>query len=310
MAITNAQAANLAATVARTYVRFAPWVFGKETITRNHLNDWLRGSPRRAVTRSNFGARFHADTRDLIQRYIYTFGVWEPHLTKWLQRTLRPGDTFVDVGANIGYYSLLASRLIGASGRVVAIEASPNFHTLLSANVALNQASNVRTISEAVSDRAEVLHFILASSANMGANSIVPYAGEAESQVDVPARPLPDVLRSSELASARVIKIDVEGAEGSVVRGLVPALGQLRPDAELAIEVTPERLAVLGESAQDLLDALAAHGFHPYRLPNDYDAASYPRAMRGRGPAPLRWEGPVEGETEFVFSRTDAESLS
>ncbi|WP_327269030.1 FkbM family methyltransferase [Streptomyces sp. NBC_01218] len=224
-------------------------------------------------------------------------------------RTLQPGDIFVDVGANIGYYSLMASRSVGRSGRVIAIEASPAFHDLLRANVTLNQATNIRTVNEAVSDRSELLHFILASSANMGANSIVPYAGEAESQIDVPARPLPDILRSSELAAARVIKVDVEGAEGAVVRGLLPALALLRPDAELAIEVTPERLAKLGETAQELLDVLAAHGFHPYRLPNDYEAASYPQAVRERGPAPLRWEGPVEGETQFVFSRTDAQRL-
>ncbi|QBR07508.1 FkbM family methyltransferase [Streptomyces sp. S501] len=303
------QAANLAAAAARIYVRHAPWAVGKEMIVREYLNDWLRDHSRKAVSRSGFGTLFYADTRDLIQRYIYTFGVWEPPLTKWLQRTLQPGDTFVDVGANIGYYSLLASRLVGMSGKVVAVEASPDFHALMSANVALNRASNVRTVSEAVSDRAEVLHFVLASSANMGANSIVPYAGKAESHVDVPARPLPAILSPSELAAARVIKVDVEGAEGSVVRGLVPALGRLRPEAELAIEVTPERLARLGESAQELLDALASHGFHPYRLPNDYAPASYPRAVRRPGPAPRRWEGPVEGETEFVFSRIDAESL-
>ncbi|MDX3057847.1 FkbM family methyltransferase [Streptomyces sp. NE06-03E] len=309
MTIARLRAANFGATAARTYVRYTPFITGKEVITRKYLDSWFRDRPRKTVSRSSFGARFHTDTHDLIQRYIYTFGVWEPPLTKWLQRTLQPGDTFVDVGSNVGYYSLLASQLVGRSGSVVAIEASPDFHTLLSANVALNHASNVRTVSEAVSDRAEMLHFILASSANMGANSIVPYAGEAESQVDVPARPLPDILTPSELASVRVIKVDVEGAEGAVVRGLVPALERLRPDAELAIEVTPERLAKLGETAQELLDALAAHGFHPYRLPNDYEAASYPRAVRERGPAPLRWEGPVEGETQLVFSRTDAQRL-
>ncbi|MGX1484557.1 FkbM family methyltransferase [Streptomyces griseus] len=219
MTTTSSRSADLAATVARTYVRYAPWTIGKRGIVTHYLNAWLRGHPRRAVTRSAAGTRLHTDTRDLIQRYIYTFGVWEPPLTKWLQRTLQPGDTFVDVGANIGYYSVLASRLVGISGNVVAIEASPDFHTLLSANVALNQAGNVRTVSEAVSDRTEMLHFILASSANMGANSIVPYAGEAESHVDVPARPLPDILSPAELAAARVIKVDVEGTESAVVGG-------------------------------------------------------------------------------------------
>ncbi|MGR8009645.1 FkbM family methyltransferase [Streptomyces hypolithicus] len=301
---------DLAATVARAYVRYAPVSVGKEAVTREFLNAWLRDHSRKVVAQASFGAQFHTDTRDLIQRYIYTFGVWEPPLTRWLQRTLRAGDTFVDVGANIGYYSLLASGLVEDSGRVVAVEASPDFHRVLSANIALNQVHNVRAVNEAVSDRAEVLHFTLASSANLGANSIVPYAGEAESHADVPARALPDILTPAELTTARVIKVDVEGAEGAVVRGLVPALRRLRPDAELAIEITPQRLTELGDSAEQLLAALSAGGFHPYRLPNDYDAASYPKAARGLGPVPTRWQGPVEDETEFVFSRTDAETLS
>ncbi|MGW1551775.1 FkbM family methyltransferase [Streptomyces sp. NPDC002346] len=301
---------DLAATVARAYVRHAPVSVGKEAITREFLNAWLRDHSRRVVARTSFGARFHTDTQDLIQRYIYAFGMWEPPLTRWLQRTLQPGDTFVDVGANIGYYSLLASRLVEARGSVVAIEAFPDFHAALSENIALNQVHNVRAVNEAVSDRDEVLHFTLASSANMGANSIVPYAGEAESQADVPARTLPDILTSNELATARVIKVDVEGAEGAVVRGLIPALKHLRPDAELAVEITPQRLIALGDTAEQLMDALLRNGFHPYRLPNDYDAFSYPGAVRGPGPVPRRWHGAVEDETEFVFSRIDAEYLS
>lgn len=71
------------------------------------------------------------DTQDLIQRYLYLFGAWEPHLTGWLRRRLRPGDGFVDVGANIGVFSVLAARLVGESGRVVAIEASADVHRRL-----------------------------------------------------------------------------------------------------------------------------------------------------------------------------------
>lgn len=302
--------ADLVATAARSYVRYTPVLAGQETVVRRYLNAWLRDHPRQAVARACFGSRFHTDTRDLIQRYIYTFGMWEPPLTRWLQHTLRPGDTFVDVGANIGYYSLLASSLVKESGRVVAVEASPDFHRALRANLVLNQVHNVRAVNEAVSDRAEMLHFTLASSTNLGANSIVPYAGRAESHTDVPARALPDILTSTELTTARVIKVDVEGAEGAVLRGLIPSLERLRPDVELAIEITPQRLEELGDTAEQLLAALFAHGFHPYRLPNDYNAASYPKAVRGQGPAPTRWRGRVEHETEFVFSRRDSETLS
>src|SRR6266545_4932566 len=69
------------------------------------------------------GVRLLVETDDLIQGYIYLFGVWEPNITDWIRRTLLPGDTFVDVGSNIGYYSTLAARLVGSAGSVVAIDA-------------------------------------------------------------------------------------------------------------------------------------------------------------------------------------------
>ncbi|MFS7875801.1 FkbM family methyltransferase [Streptomyces asiaticus] len=294
----------------REYVRHAPWSAGKRALVERHLNAALRDRPLHRLARTRFGATFAVDTQDLIQRYLYLFGVWEPHMTRWLQRRLKPGDVFVDVGANIGYYSLLASRLVGRGGTVVAIEASPTFHQLLRRHVRRNDSTNIRALNAAVSDRDELLTFILASSRNMGANSVVPYDGPAESTFEIAAQPLPDLLTDDEIANARVIKIDVEGAEGSVVRGLLPLLDKLRPDAELTVEVTPQRMSDLGDSVEDLLTALKDRGFHVYRLPNDYAAASYPDALRRAPEVPVRWREPVTEESDLVFSRVDAETLS
>ncbi len=293
----------------REYVRHAPWSAGKRALVERHLNAALRDRPLHRLARTRFGATFAVDTQDLIQRYLYLFGVWEPHMTRWLQRRLKPGDVFVDVGANIGYYSLLASRLVGRAGTVVAIEASPTFHQLLRRHARRNDSTNIRALNAAVSDRDELLTFILASSRNMGANSVVPYDGPAESTFEIAAQPLPDLLTDDEIANARVIKIDVEGAEGSVVRGLLPLLDKLRPDAELTVEVTPQRMSDLGDSVEDLLTAFKDHGLHVYRLPNDYAAASYPDALRRAPEVPVRWRGPVTEESDLVFSRVDAETL-
>ncbi len=292
----------------RWYVRHAPGSLGKAPLAARYLNPRLREHPRRVVTRTRSGARFAVDTRDLIQRYLYLFGVWEPHLTAWLRRRLRPGDTFVDVGANVGYYSVLAAGLVGATGRVVAIEASPEFHATLVRQARLNGCATVRAVHAAVADRRRTVRFALASSRNMGANSIVPYEGVPESEFEIEARPLPEVLEPAEIATARVIKIDVEGAEGGVVRGMVPLLDALRPDAEITVEVTPERMARLGDSAAELLATLREYGFHTYRLVNDYAPESYPRALRSTA-VPVRWRGPVTGESDLIFSRTDAETL-
>ncbi|MBC3842978.1 FkbM family methyltransferase [Streptacidiphilus sp. 4-A2] len=223
---------------------------------------------------------------------------------------LSHGDTFVDVGANIGYDSILASRLVGAAGRVVSIEASPEFHRKVLHQARLNRAGNVRAINAAVSDRRRPLTFVLASSHNMGENSAVPYDGPAESTFTIDAAPLPELLGSDELANARVIKIDVEGAEGGVIRGLAPALGKLRPDAEIAIEVTPERMAKLGDSIEELLETMEGSGFHAYRIVNDYSAESYPPALHRAPSVPTRWRQPLIGENDLVFSRIDADALT
>ncbi|OII67483.1 FkbM family methyltransferase [Streptomyces sp. CC77] len=297
------------ATVARGYVRDAPGTVGKAVLAGQLLNPYLRDHPRCRVTETAFGTLLAVDTEDLIQRYVYLFGVWEPHMTRWLRRRLRPGDVFVDVGANIGYYSLLASRLVGDTGQVVAIEASPAFHERLLQQVRLNGCGNVRAVNSAVSDAERNLTFVLASSRNLGSNSIVPYDGPAESSFDIAAKPLPDLLDPIEIARARVIKIDVEGAEGSVVRGLEPLLDELRPDAEITVEVTPDRMARLGDSADELLDTMQRHGFHVYRLTNDYAAGSYPAAVRRPAHVPVRWRGKLTAESDLVFSRIDAEAL-
>ncbi|WP_203599043.1 FkbM family methyltransferase [Streptomyces sp. SID10853] len=296
-------------TLGRWYLRDAPGALGKEWLAGRYLNPRLREHPRRRVSEDRSGARFALDTQDLIQRYLYLFGGWEPNLTHWLSSRLGPGDTFVDVGANIGYFSVLASRLVGDRGRVVAVEASPAFHQRLLQHVRLNECTNVRAVNTAVADVRKQLTFVLASSHNMGANSIVPYDGTAESTFDIEALPLAELLRPEEIATARVIKVDVEGAEGSVMRGLAPVLDRLRPDAEITVEVTPSRMAQLGDSVGELLDTMRERGYHVYRLANDYTPESYAAARRRPPPAPVRWRGPVTGESDLVFSRADADVL-
>ncbi|MFF9783207.1 FkbM family methyltransferase [Streptomyces nigrescens] len=297
------------ATLGRGYVRDAPGSLGKAALATRYLNPWLRDHPRQRLVRTRFGAAMAVDTQDLIQRFVYLFGLWEPHMTHWLQRRLRPGDTYIDVGANVGYFSLLASQLVGEEGRVVAIEASPTFHARVLQHAEINGCNNLRTVNAAVADERKTVTLILASSSNMGAASIVPYGGPAEFTLDVEAYPLPQVLDADDIAGARVIKIDVEGAEGAVIRGLAPVLDKLRPDAEITVEVTPERMEALGESPGELLTTMREHGFHVYRLPNSYAPGSYPAALRGPAAVPVRWRHPVIEESDLVFSRIDAETL-
>lgn len=110
---------------ARTFIRFAPFGAGKRAFWTRVVEPYLAWHPHKFMARTVFRSRIAGDTRDILHQYIYYFGVWEPHLTNWIGQQLAPGDTFIDVGANVGYFSLLASRLVGKSGVVVAIEPSP-----------------------------------------------------------------------------------------------------------------------------------------------------------------------------------------
>ncbi|WP_432715518.1 FkbM family methyltransferase [Streptomyces lavendulae] len=213
----------------------------------------------------------------------------------------------MDVGAHTGYYTLLASRLVGAPGRVVAIEASPAFHTSLTEAVQRNACHKVRTVNAAAADTARTLTFYLQDTANLGNTSAVQ-PKTSHSSFQIGALPLPEILSPHELAAARLIKIDFEGAEAFLMEGLAPVLGNLRPDVELVIEVTPRSLAKQGKSVHDVLEPLRAHGFHTYRIANDYDPTSYPSAVR-RPAAPECWDGPISDMTDLIFSRVDADQL-
>ena len=292
--------------LARTYVRFAPFGSGKRAFWTRVVDPYLAWHPHRFVARTVFGSRIAGDTRDILQQYIYYFGVWEPHLTDWIGRRLAPGDAFVDVGANIGYFSLLASKLVGESGRVVAIEPSPAIFGVLQSNLARNRAHNVRAVRVAASDSTGMLRLFQGPDSNLGRTTVLADEG-FEFACMVKAAPLGAILRAEEIRAARVIKIDVEGAEWSVVAGMAPLLNAFRSDLEIVVEVNAERLARQGKRPEDLLAIFRDSGFHAYTLENDYSPLSYLAPYTRKRPERLRV--PIERQADLVFSRQEAEVL-
>jgi FkbM family methyltransferase len=226
--------------------------------------------------RTNWGGEFTCDLRDLVQSRIYYFRVWEPSLTALIQARLKEGDVFLDVGANVGYYTVLASRAVGDSGRVVAIEASPRVCSLLRDTVERNRAENVRVVHAAVSDRDGSIPIYAGPVHNVGATSIRKdwhSGGTFESEVR--AAPLRSLLEPSELTRARLLKIDVEGAELPVLLDLLSNLDAFSPNMEIVVEVTPVGLQEMGMTFEELVRRFEAHGFAWYTLDNDYSLASY-----------------------------------
>ena len=106
--------------LARAWVRYSPLPIGKPWLWQT-----FHWRPHTFACRTRFGGVMTGNTEDLIQRHLYFFGNWEPNISAWIASRLQRGDCFVDIGANIGHYSLLASNLVGDEGCVVAIEAAP-----------------------------------------------------------------------------------------------------------------------------------------------------------------------------------------
>lgn len=261
----------------RTGIRHAPAPLIPARLI-DRLDTHLRDYPITTVARTRDGAVYPVTTSDIIQRYLYLFGVWEPHLTAWLHRRLQPGDTFIDVGANIGYYTLLAAHLTGPTGHVTAIEPSPDFGRILTRTARIAHRT-VRLITAAASDTTGQVTLYTPTPTNLGNTTIIASNNPAPS-FTAAAAPLTALLNPDEIATARVIKIDAEGAEAAVIRGLLPALDQLPTNVELVIEITPRALAQLGHSPEAITTPLCEAGFHAYRLTNDYTAHSYPAAQQ------------------------------
>ncbi|MEU9676245.1 FkbM family methyltransferase [Streptomyces parvus] len=144
--------ASVLARALRAYLRYAPGTVGKARLVGRFLDEHLRTRPAHTTVRLRAG-KIGVTTSDVIQRYPYLWGEWEPNLSAFLRDRLRPGDTFIDVGAHRGAFSLLASHAVGPQDHVIAVEPSPRFHDdLTTAAITANCRTNMQSIRSAVSD--------------------------------------------------------------------------------------------------------------------------------------------------------------
>lgn len=156
--------------------------------------------------------------RDPIGFYLVIDGMYEPWTTRFLLRSLKKGQVFVDVGANIGVFAILAAQHVGDSGRVLAIEASAQIWPYLEYNIQINQVKNLRIEQYALLDSDGLnLPFYNAPAEHFGMGSLSPQFNEAEQTVTT--RCLDSLLESVCINRVDVLKVDVEGFEMFVFRG-------------------------------------------------------------------------------------------
>ena len=223
-----------------------------------------------ALVQARWGAKLVVDTNDrLLAPWLLMDGLWESHVTGWLHDVLGPGDVMVDVGANIGYFTVLAAQLVGPGGRVVAVEASPHLCDIVRRNVAMNGHRGAVTVwnRAAWSGRQRLqlhqrVHYGANSSlASTGAENLADLA-DTEVMVEVEAAPLDELL--DDLTRIDVMKIDVEGAEVQALRGLARTL-DAHPGMKLMFEWAPEQIRLMGDDPAEVPARLEKAGFR-FRL--------------------------------------------
>ena len=209
------------------------------------------------------GTRFCVDLRDRVHRQMW-FASYEPHVTQALSAILRPGDTFLDVGAHIGYHSVFAAGIVGPEGRIFAFEPDPKVHARLASNLA--PFANARALPCAVSDRQTQMEFERSwdcQESGWGALTSVRDFKKGE-HIAVQAVSLDSWCEKSDVRAIRAVKIDAEGSEGTVLRGAQRVLRSFRP--VLCIEFNEALLKQARETGKALMDMLSANLYCVHEL--------------------------------------------
>jgi len=197
---------------------------------------------------------------DLIQRQIY-FGLYDTSEIALLKRILKPGDTFFDIGANIGYYSLNASQFVGDGGSVHSFEPIPANFARLQHYIERNHIQNIHPNQVAVGETegSLTLHYGDENQGNSGWASVVP-SDRRKKSIVVPTITIDNYVQQNNIARVKLIKLDIEGAELLALSGMQKLLAS--SDApDLLVEVNPFFFTKQGKDSRTLTEWLATHGY-------------------------------------------------
>lgn len=210
---------------------------------------------RRPQVRVLHGATLFLDPQDSLG--LSWHKAFEPMETKFFSTHIQPGQTVVDIGANIGYFTTLFSKKVGPKGSVIAFEPDRDNFALLKKNVELNNCSNVELVNSAVSDKDGSLRLFV-SSENAGDHRSYD-SGDGRPSYNVPCVRL-DTFLNCRNKPISFIKMDIQGAEFAALNGMQETLNK-NHGLTLVTEFQPNSLEDFGVSGQAVLDLLLSFGF-------------------------------------------------
>ena len=200
-----------------------------------------------------------------VGRQIWLFGNYEADETRFFVEQIRPTDVCFDVGGNVGYFSLLMSRL-ASDGSVHVFEPIPINAALIAANAALNGFENLHLTNAAVGDHEGSVHFSVSVDSAYSSMHATGRLAE-EKSIHVPMITLDDYLSATSLNRIDVMKVDVEGAEDLVVRGGSGFLGDLNRRPRIVLmELFDGNLSSFDASVSSVIERMVSFGYQPHVL--------------------------------------------
>lgn len=213
------------------------------------------------------------DTRDVIQEALLLTDAWDPGVTKVLLDNLSAGMVFLDIGANVGYFSLLAAERVGPAGRVIAVEPNPTVVRQLQKNAQRNGLTNITVVQAACSDSSAPRELYLAGPSNTGKASFSSENAQSRDFVKVECLPGDELIAKLNPARLDLVKIDVEGAELHVLKGMAQSLSRLRP--KLILEVAPPLLQNFSTEPDEVINFVREIGYRVLQSEQDADYTDY-----------------------------------
>ncbi|WP_165250229.1 FkbM family methyltransferase [Paludisphaera soli] len=214
--------------IARSVGLRYPFLSGQGTLVQARPLRRLTFVERTLLVRLSSGKSLLVFPNDHIGRLAYFFGDVDPKVTELLRSVLDEGDCLVDVGANVGVVSFQCLDRVGPGGRVVAVEPQPGCASMLRESIRLNELANVEVHELALSDHPGEGSLHVPDGSNLGMTTL---EGRGEGAIRVRLTTGEAFLDSLEVAGDYVIKIDVEGHEGKVLRGMLGYLRRRPPKA-------------------------------------------------------------------------------
>lgn len=193
---------------------------------------------------------------------LYRYGYWDDVLAQ-IVTILQPGDIFIDGGANVGKMTVVAARRVGNAGRVIALEPADPTRRILEGNVASGGHTNVTVLPWALGDTAGKRSFVIMNR-DLGYSSFAPEHADNGTVVTVNVRTLDEVAATEHADRARLVKLDLEGAEVAALRGARNLLAS--GYADFIVEVEPAHLSRQGVQTQELFSLFEEFGYMPRAL--------------------------------------------